>query len=198
MSGPGPGPAGGRGCVACGQAGYPGAVGERGTPPWPIRWPPPDPVRIGPGVRLGRPALTLIELVIIVAIVLTAAGIAIPAYMRSREKERILQAVSDIVGLDHDIAIDESTRGEPPPSLAAIGRAGLLDPWGRPYVYQTTAAAGVGQDRRDRLFKPLNTDYDLYSRGRDGQTQQRLDHPESVDDVVRALNGAYIGLAADF
>jgi general secretion pathway protein G len=61
-----------------------------------------------------------------------------------------------------------------------------------------TAGAGVGQDRRDRLFKPLNTDYDLYSLGKDGKTQQKLDHPDSLDDVVRALNGAYVGLALEF
>jgi general secretion pathway protein G len=168
------------------------------APFWPIRWPPVDPLPLVPGTRSGRPALTILELIIAAAILVTAAGVAIPAYVRSRENGRILQAVTDIVAVDHDIAIDESTRGSPPPTLAAIGRGNLLDPWGRPYEYLLTAGAGVGHDRRDRLFKPLNTDYDLYSRGKDGQTQQKLDHPESLDDVVRALNGAYVGLASEF
>ncbi len=198
MTAPGAGPAGEGSCAAYGPTERAPARCARGVPPWPIRWPPSDPVRVGPGVRMGRPALTLIELVITVAIVVTAAGIAIPAYLRNREKGRVLQAVSDIVAVDHDIAIDESTRGGPPPTLAAIGRGGLLDPWGRPYVYLVTTGAGVGQDRRDRLFKPLNTDYDLYSKGKDGATQRRLDHPDSLDDVVRALNGAYVGLASEF
>jgi general secretion pathway protein G len=170
----------------------------RPTPTWPIRWPPAGSLPAGPGARLGRPALTILELVIAAALLVTAAAVAIPAYVRSRESSRVLQAVSDIVTVGNDIAVDEATRGGPPPTLASIGRGALLDPWGRPYRYLVTAGAGVGQDRRDRLFKPLNTDYDLYSLGKDGKTQQKLDHPDSLDDVVRALNGAYVGLALEF
>jgi len=184
-------------CAACGQAGRPTERHAGTEPLWPIRWPP-DPARVSHGRRLGRPAVTILELLIAGALLVTAAGIAIPAYLRSRESGRILQAVSDIVAMDQEIAVDESTRGRPPLTLDAIGRGGLRDPWGRPYQYLVTAGAGVGQDRRDRLFKPLNTDYDLYSMGKDGRTQQKLDHPDSLDDVVRALNGAYVGLASEF
>ena len=165
---------------------------------WPIRWPPDGPLPPGDAGRPGRPALTLIELVIVVAILVTATGLGVPAVLRYRDNSRIVQAIADIRTLDQDIAIEESSRGSLPASLAGIGRGSFRDPWGRPYQYLITAGAGVGQDRRDRLFKPLNTDYDLYSRGKDGQTQQRLDQRQSLDDVVRALNGAYVGLASEF
>jgi general secretion pathway protein G len=34
--------------------------------------------------------------------------------------------------------------------------------------------------------------------GADGQTQPQINNKVSLDDVIRALNGAYIGLASDF
>jgi general secretion pathway protein G len=45
---------------------------------------------------------------------------------------------------------------------------------------------------------PINTDFDLYSMGRDGQSLAPLAAPTSRDDVVRAANGAFIGLASKF
>lgn len=41
-------------------------------------------------------------------------------------------------------------------------------------------------------------DFDLYSYGPDGQSKQQLDNKVSRDDVVRASDGAFIGIAADF
>ena len=196
-----------------GHAGYSGLLSERELGPgadagrlrcgspggvWRIRWPSDGPLPPAAAVRLGRPALTLVEIIIVVAILVTATGLGVPAVWRYRDNARIVQATADIRTLDHDIAIEESSRGSLPAGLADIGRGSFLDPWGRPYEYLITAGAGVGHDRRDKLFKPLNTDYDLYSRGKDGRTQQKLDHPDSLDDVVRALNGAYVGLASEF
>ncbi len=52
--------------------------------------------------------------------------------------------------------------------------------------------------RKDRFLKPISTDYDLYSSGPDGISRDSLEHRESRDDVVRAINGDYIGLAELF
>jgi len=186
------------GADAPGPVRHAGDAGQRPAAPWPIRWPEDLPAPGVAGERVGRPALTILELLVAAAIVVTAAAVAVPIYVRNREAGRVLLAIADIRAMDHEIYVYESTGGGPPPNLSGIGRGGLRDPWGRPYEYSVNTGSGTGHDRRDRLFKPLNTDYDLFSKGKDGQTQQKLDQAESVDDVVRALNGAYIGLAADF
>jgi general secretion pathway protein G len=55
-----------------------------------------------------------------------------------------------------------------------------------------------GQPRKDRFLVPINTDFDLYSVGRDGESVPSLNAVKSRDDVVRAANGAFIGLASRF
>jgi general secretion pathway protein G len=52
--------------------------------------------------------------------------------------------------------------------------------------------------RKDRSLVPLNTDYDLYSMGKDGQTQAPLTSSVSDDDVIRANDGGYVGLAEQY
>jgi general secretion pathway protein G len=56
----------------------------------------------------------------------------------------------------------------------------------------------AGQPRKDRFLVPINTDFDLYSMGRDGESVPALTAAKSRDDVVRAANGSYIGLASRF
>jgi general secretion pathway protein G len=61
--------------------------------------------------------------------------------------------------------------------------------------------AGVAVDsvrRRDRYLFPLNTDYDLFSLGPDGLTATALNNPQSLDDVIRANNGGFFGVASDY
>jgi len=64
--------------------------------------------------------------------------------------------------------------------------------------YNPATGKGRRKQRFDKLAKPLNTDFDLYSMGRDGKTHRNLDSKESLDDIVRALNGQYVGLASEF
>jgi general secretion pathway protein G len=52
--------------------------------------------------------------------------------------------------------------------------------------------------RKDRFLVPINTDFDLYSMGKDGKSVAALTAAASRDDVVRAANGAFIGLASRF
>jgi general secretion pathway protein G len=49
--------------------------------------------------------------------------------------------------------------------------------------------------RKDRFLVPINSDFDLYSMGADGESMPPLQNPKSRDDVIRAGNGAYIGIA---
>jgi len=44
----------------------------------------------------------------------------------------------------------------------------------------------------------LNSDFDLYSSGEDKNSKGPLSAKESRDDIIRANNGAFIGLAEDY
>ncbi len=57
---------------------------------------------------------------------------------------------------------------------------------------------GVGGARKDRFLVPINSDFDLYSMGRDGQTAAPLTANKSHDDILRASDGGFYGLAANF
>jgi general secretion pathway protein G len=70
-----------------------------------------------------------------------------------------------------------------------------VDPWGNPYQYKKFSN---DQMRKDRFAQDVNTDYDLYSKGRDKLTQASLTAEESHDDVIRGNNGLYKGLASAF
>ena len=52
--------------------------------------------------------------------------------------------------------------------------------------------------RRDRYMFPLNTDYDLFSLGSDGRTAVSLGDTLGRDDVIRANNGGFFGVAAEY
>ena len=55
---------------------------------------------------------------------------------------------------------------------------------------------GKGKMRKDRFLNPLNSDFDLYSMGPDGQSRSPLVAKASRDDVIRANDGQYFGRAA--
>ena len=74
-----------------------------------------------------------------------------------------------------------------------------IDPWGNAYRYfNLRTVSGNGQARKDKKLAPLNSDFDLYSVGKDGESQENLGHARSRDDVVRARDGAFIGTAEEF
>jgi general secretion pathway protein G len=56
----------------------------------------------------------------------------------------------------------------------------------------------MGEVRKDRFLVPINSDYDLYSMGPDGESRAPLQAEPSRDDVIRGGDGAFIGLASDF
>jgi general secretion pathway protein G len=52
--------------------------------------------------------------------------------------------------------------------------------------------------RRDGFMFPLNTDYDLFSLGPDKATALALQSRSGIDDVIRANNGAFFGIAGEY
>jgi general secretion pathway protein G len=138
---------------------------------------------------------TLLELLTVVFIIGVLAAIAVIGYFGYVDKAKVVTAKNELNMLEKEIYI--WSLGNPllyPPDLAAIEYDGFLDPWGRPYVYQPDLSVAP----RLKAGNPINTDYDLYSRGLDGLSVQNIAAPESQDDIIRAGNGAYKGFAKGY
>jgi general secretion pathway protein G len=157
------------------------------------RWPLPA---VGIGAACG---FTLIELMIVIAIIGTLAGIAMPYYASYIERVRVAAAISDIRMLEKKITAYINETGDYPDSLADIGQNGFLDPWENPYQYLKIGDDKTkGQQRKDHSLVPVNTDFDLYSLGKDGKSQPPFTAKASLDDVVRTNDGEYVGLVSDY
>ncbi len=145
---------------------------------------------------------TMIELLIVMAIVGTLLAIALPMFQTALDKARITRAIGDISALQTDIASFEAGGKGLPASLAVIGRASLMDPWGNPYQYLKFDSPGdkgfTPGARMDRFLVPINSTYDLYSMGKDGESVPPLTAKAGKDDIVRANDGGFIGLAAKY
>lgn len=144
--------------------------------------------------------LTLIELLIAIAIIGTLAAVVIPTYIGYTENAKVQSAITDIktISLVIEKFKSDGDGMSVPVSLAAVNYANYLDPWGNPYQYLNIQTAGKGQCRKDRFVVPINTDYDLYSMGKDGKSQPPLTAKDSRDDIIRANDGVYIGPAQGY
>ena len=141
---------------------------------------------------------TVLELMMALVIIGILATLGYSRYDEFIEKARVAEAKTDIFALDVKINYFFNNHLSFPASLADIGGA-PLDPWGNPYQYlniQTTR--GRGAVRKDHRLVPINSDYDLYSMGKDGRSVSPLTARHSHDDIIRANNGEYIGLAKDY
>lgn len=151
---------------------------------------------IGRWARSNR-GLTLIELLVVMAVIAVLATIALVLYYNFTYQAQVSRAVADISNISSEIQTFHMTNERLPIDLAEINRAGFLDPWGNPYEY-LDITLGVGKPRRDGKLKPINSDFDLYSKGQDGDSKEKLDSKESLDDIVRAFDGQFINLASKF
>jgi general secretion pathway protein G len=137
------------------------------------------------------------EWVALVATTLVVASFAVPAFRGYVERARVARAVSDIGTMSLQLHRWQREKNGLPRTLAEAGIR-IDDPWGRPYVYARAADAGRARLRKNGQLVPLNTDFDLYSLGPDGESALTLRAAQSRDDVVRAADGAFIGLAVNY
>jgi general secretion pathway protein G len=130
---------------------------------------------------------------------MTVAAIALPNMMAAVNATKVARAVGDINAIEDDIALYQTINNVFPDSLSQCVDTSLVDPWGNPYQYLNhTNMKGNGQARKDRFLVPLNSDYDLYSTGPDGASSPPITAKPSRDDILRASDGSFVGIAEDF
>lgn len=134
---------------------------------------------------------SLIELLTVLVVMGTLAAFATVRTRYTIEQAKIARAIGDLRALSNDIAGYQSAGQALPAALSDVDRAGLLDPWGRPYVYVNFSLGGT--PKTDVFGVPLNSEFDVYSMGPDGGTATSLTSATSQDDVVRGNDGGFIG-----
>jgi len=157
--------------------------------------------RSGTARKWPEQGFTLLELLIVVAILATLTAIALPGMAYYVDKTRNQVAISDLRNISLDILVYYQENNAYPDSLDDIGRSAARDPWGNPYEYLRIDGGneqGMGQYRKNRNMVPVNTDYDLYSKGKDGKSAKPFTSDLSQDDIVRCNNGSYFGLVSNY
>lgn len=144
--------------------------------------------------------VTAIELLVVLAIIGVLTAVAVPKYQDYRERARVNQAIMDIRAINASLRLHMLDTKTPPLTLAEVGQAGKLDPWGRPYQYlKLLGVKGApGKARKNKNLVPLNSDFDLYSLGKDGKSAGPITAQASRDDVLLANDGRFVGLASDY
>lgn len=141
-------------------------------------------------------------MLVVVAIIGILVSIAVPAYENYQDERDYLQARQDLLAIQKAIDLYYVQNNEFPESLSDVDLQDVRDPWGESYYYVNVAAydkkTSTPKVRRDKKLKPVNSDYDLYSAGKDGTTKPPFTAKASWDDIVRCNNGQYLGYAKDY
>ena len=150
---------------------------------------------------------TLAELIVVIAIVGILSTFGLSVYKNFINKARNTRAVAEIQMYEKEIMNFVNDTDRLPDALAELGLEVTQDPWKNAYQYiNFDTSPGAGDKRRTKGAQgkgkgkgsPLNTDYDLYSMGKDGMSAPALTDDVSQDDIIRADDGAYTGLASGY
>jgi len=153
--------------------------------------------------RSDAAGFTLIEMLGVLTVVGVLAALGVTSSRNALDRGRNAQAITEIMEMDVLLKEYRATYDSLPLKLAGIGRGGFRDPWDNRYQYARISdlMADPGdalEPRKDRFLKPVNTDYDLYSKGADGRSRQSMNAVKSLDDIVRAFDGGFVGIGKDF
>ena len=145
---------------------------------------------------------SLIELLIGVTVLGALIAIALPSFNRYRDQQKISVSVADLRVLDNRLKSHKLRTETFPAALNQLIEPSPLDPCGQSYLYLRIEGEDNGaiknSMRRDKNLNPTNSDYDLYSSGANKNSKAQLDNKVSVDDIVRANDGSYYGLASKY
>ena len=147
--------------------------------------------------RARSGGFTLVEVTIAGAILGVLAALTMTNYQIYIERVRVARAIVELKGISLHLDTIVNDGGTLPGSLA-VALLAQNDPWARPYEYRPIAGAPPAAVRKDQFLVPLNSDYDLFSKGANGVSRAAITHPDSLDDVMRGANGAFLGLARNY
>lgn len=139
---------------------------------------------------------TIIELMITLAIMAILAALANLLFASYRESAQVARTIADLHTIQNDITSFQIDQGRLPVDLAEVNWDARLDPWGHPYQYTNFETVPKGQWRKDKFLVPINSTFDLWSMGPDGQSLAPLTAPVSKDDIIRANDGFFFGRAS--
>jgi len=164
----------------------------------------------------------------VIAIIGLLTAAAVPTLLNYRSKATYAMVNSEIKMLEQEILLYKVNNMHLPDDLSHVTLGIMRDPWDNPYQYLKIAkddedefdygnGNGNGNDtgndianeensedkkknkpRKDLFLVPINSDFDLYSMGKDGESRAPFTANASHDDIVRASDGKFIGLVTDF
>lgn len=139
------------------------------------------------------------EFVLALCIIAILASIAVPAVNDHNRLNQVEIARKDIVSIARQIDHFYEKHQHYPQSLGELNIR-IKDPWGNPYQYINLSQTHSVRDsmRLDSRRRPVNSDYELFSLGADGRTQNLIQDLTSRDDIIRANNGKFMDLAEKY
>ena len=143
----------------------------------------------------------VLDLMLTLVIASLLAALAVPSYQGFVDKGKNAKAIGDIGSISAQVESFRLRNNDRiPVNLSELPGEIPLDPWGNPYSFLNIKLAGPGAGglRKDGKLNPLNTDFDLFSMGFDGESKDPLSAKASRDDIVRANNGDFIGLGENY
>lgn len=146
-----------------------------------------------------RKRFSLIELLLSIAVIFILLGMSVKLMSISIKRAKIVRAITEIRNIQTAIeAYQDEHRKEVPDRFEALNINTVYDPWKTAYHYQNYKQIPKGQRRKDKNMNPLNSDYDLWSNGPDGKTAYQVNSAFGHDDIIRAADGQFIGVADDY
>jgi general secretion pathway protein G len=144
---------------------------------------------------------SLVELLIAITVIGALIAIALPRFNLYKDQQMVSVAVADLRVLDNHLKSFKLNNETYPTVLSELPQVARPDPWGNPYQYfniEDADTKGKGNLRKDKNLVPINSDFDLYSNGPDGKSTPPLTAKASLDDIVRANDGGYFGVAEKY
>jgi general secretion pathway protein G len=153
------------------------------------------------GVALDNRGFTLVELIMVIAIIGVLSLMAIPAYSRLTNLAKNASCKTEIRTIEKSIIAYNLDKGSfPPTGNLGLATTTLKDPWKNDYMYYNILTDGTGGAYLDWSgTETLNHDFDLYSRGVNGASLHDLSSdPDCADDIIRGAEGSVVEEAKDY
>ena len=150
-----------------------------------------------------RRGFTLLELMTVATIMGSLAALAAPNLTRVMDETKVLEAISEIRIMAAAARDHKLVNGTYPTAFDKFGLTDPLDPWGNKYEYlliegQFDVYPPGKKPRQDRFLRPINRDFDIFSMGPDAESADNLTDAASLDDIIRANDGGFVGIAEEY